>query len=185
MKHPRTLIRESLKARLAAELDGGAYPTPAGARWFVSREVPLNKAKLPAGIIYDDAESRDGDAWTGKPKRVVEVTLEAWTTAADEEALDAALDVMALAIEMVVDKDPYMEGNAEKTEYQGTEKERWIEAKRAVGAVYITYDVTYLMPNYGFEELDDLLQFNVDHDMAPADGDLEAQDIVTVPGPED
>ena len=101
MKHPRTLIREAVAARLIEALpkvDARITAT----RISIHRSTPLFAAKLPAILIYtrDERIEDQPNADPGLRYRKLELSVEiiASGDAAAEEA-----DVLAQAVEAILD----------------------------------------------------------------------------------
>lgn len=174
--HPRTLIRQRVKADLLAAPDSPAL----GAYLCRSTDVP--PYQLPCFLVYDDDEKREGDFYQGRPRRVLELTIEGWARGVVPEDLEVLLDQLALTVERTLENDPRLGGLAAMDlEYQSTEKLRDSRGKSYVGVVIIKFEVTYMMPEAEEDAPDDFLTFRADYDLAPADGTVDASDTVTLP----
>jgi hypothetical protein len=141
MKHPRTLIREAVAARLIESLPKvDARITPA--RISIHRSTPLFAGKLPAILIYtrDERIEDQPNADPGLRYRKLELSIEIITSgeAAAEEA-----DVLAQAIEAILDLDETLGLLVEGTRLTRTEVDQGGEGDTPVLAARLSFEVSY------------------------------------------
>ncbi len=141
MKHPRTLIREAVAARLTESLPQvDARITPA--RISIHRSTPLFAGKLPAILIYtrDERIEDQPHADPGLRHRKLELSVEivASGDAAAEEA-----DVLAQAVEATLDADETLGQLVEGTRLTRTEVDQDGEGDTPVLAVRLLFEVSY------------------------------------------
>lgn len=141
MKHPRTLIREALAARIVGPLHQ-AEPRITAARISIHRATPLFPAKLPAILIYtrDERIEDKVDRSTGLRRRVLDLSVEI-VTSGDTAAIDA--DRLALVIESVVDADETLGRMVDDTHLVRTEIDQDGEGDTVFLAVRLRFEVTY------------------------------------------
>ena len=99
MSHSRTQIR----AALTALLKGDGTATPAGNNVHPCRSLPLLASGLPAICVYDDSEKVESADATF-PVRALEIKIECRAQHKSPEALEAALDSLALSVEAAPSK---------------------------------------------------------------------------------
>ena len=141
MKHPRTLIREAVKERLIE-----ALPTVdariTASRISIHRSTPLFAGKLPAVLIYtrDERIEEQPNADPGLRYRKLELSIEIITSgdAAAEEA-----DVLAQAVEAVLDADETLGLLVEGTRLTRTEVDQGGEGDTSVLAACLSFEVSY------------------------------------------
>ena len=141
MKHPRTLIREAVAARLIESLPKvDARITPA--RISIHRSTPLFAGKLPAILIYtrDERIQDQHNADPGLRYRKLELSVEiiASGDAAAEEA-----DVLAQAVEAILDADETLGLLVEGTRLTRTEVDQGGEGDTPVLAARLSFEVSY------------------------------------------
>ena len=141
MKHPRTLIREAVAARLIESLPKvDARITPA--RISIHRSTPLFAGKLPAILIYtrDERIEDQPNADPGLRYRKLELSVEiiASGDAAAEEA-----DVLAQAVEAILDADETLGLLVEGTRLTRTEVDQGGEGDTPVLAARLSFEVSY------------------------------------------
>ena len=141
MKHPRTLIREAVAARLIESLPKvDARITPA--RISIHRSTPLFAGKLPAILIYtrDERIEEQPNADPGLRYRKLELSVEiiASGDAAAEEA-----DVLAQAVEAILDADETLGLLVEGTRLTRTEVDQGGEGDTPVLAARLSFEVSY------------------------------------------
>ena len=141
MKHPRTLIREAVAARLIEALPKvDARITPA--RISIHRSTPLFAGKLPAVLIYtrDERIEDQPNADPGLRYRKLELSVEiiASGDAAAEEA-----DVLAQAVEATLDADETLGLLVEGTRLTRTEVDQGGEGDTPVLAARLSFEVSY------------------------------------------
>ena len=141
MKHPRTLIREAVAARLIESLPKvDARITPA--RISIHRSTPLFAGKLPAVLIYTRDERIDDqpNADPGLRYRKLDLSVEIITSgdAAAEEA-----DVLAQAVEAILDADETLGLLVEGTRLTRTEVDQGGEGDTPVLAARLSFEVSY------------------------------------------
>lgn len=178
--------RQNLRAAIVAQIKGPANNrTTAGARVYPSRMHPLRSADLPAILIYIESETvSEGSAVTSprELKRMAEVKVEGWVMTPPGVATDDALDALALQIETAMDIDLNLDGNAFDSQLQSTEIGIKIEGDQSMGAVALTYAVTYhsdirvTLPVDNFEEAN--TQISLGGTQATAD---RANDSIAIP----
>jgi hypothetical protein len=141
MKHPRTLIREAVAARLIDALPKvDARITPA--RISIHRSTPLFAGKLPAVLIYtrDERIEDQPNADPGLRYRKLELSVEiiASGDAAAEEA-----DVLAQAVEATLDADETLGLLVEGTRLTRTEVDQGGDGDTPVLAARLSFEVSY------------------------------------------
>jgi len=141
MKHPRTLIREAVAARLIEALPNvDARITPA--RISIHRTTPLFAAKLPVILIYtrDERIEDQPNADRGLRYRKLELSIEiiASGDAAAEEA-----DILAQAVEAILDLDETLGLLVEGTRLTRTEVDQGGEGETPVLAARLSFEVSY------------------------------------------
>ena len=141
MKHPRTLIREAVAARLIESLPKvDERITPA--RISIHRSTPLFAGKLPAILIYtrDERIEEQPNADPGLRYRKLELSVEiiASGDAAAEEA-----DVLAQAVEAILDADETLGLLVEGTRLTRTEVDQGGEGDTPVLAARLSFEVSY------------------------------------------
>lgn len=141
MKHPRTLIREAVAARLIESLPKvDARITPA--RISIHRSTPLFAGKLPAVLIYmrDERIEEQPNADPGLRYRKLELSVEiiASGDAAAEEA-----DVLAQAVEAALDQDDTLGLLVEGTRLTRTEVDQGGEGDTPILAARLSFEVSY------------------------------------------
>ena len=141
MKHPRTLIREAVKERLVAQLPA-IDPRITAARISIHRSTPLFAGKLPAILIYtrDERIEDQPNADPGLRYRKLELSVEiiASGDAAAEEA-----DVLAQAVEAILDADETLGLLVEGTRLTRTEVDQGGEGDTPVLAARLSFEVSY------------------------------------------
>lgn len=141
MKHPRTLIREAVAARLIDALPKvDARITPQ--RISIHRSTPLFAGKLPAILVYtrDERIEDQPKADPGLRYRKLELSVEiiASGDAAAEEA-----DVLAQAVEAILDADETLGLLVEGTRLTRTEVDQEGDGDTPVLAARLTFEVSY------------------------------------------
>ena len=141
MKHPRTLIREAVAARLIESLPKvDARITPA--RISIHRSTPLFAGKLPAVLIYtqDERIEDQPNADPGLRYRKLDLSVEIITSgdAAAEEA-----DGLAQAVEAILDADETLGLLVEGTRLTRTEVDQGGEGDTPVLAARLLFEVSY------------------------------------------
>ncbi len=141
MKHPRTLIRETVASLLSANLPKVDARITA-ARISIHRSTPLFAAKLPAVLIYtrDERIEDQPNADPGLRHRLLELSVEIITSgeAAAEEA-----DTLAQAVEAILDLDETLGLLVQGTRLSRTEVDQSGEGDTPVLAVRLTFEVSY------------------------------------------
>ena len=141
MKHPRTLIREAVAARLIESLPKvDTRITPA--RISIHRSTPLFAGKLPAILIYTRDERIDDqpNADPGLRYRKLELSVE--IIASGEAAAEEA-DVLAQAVEAILDADETLGLLVEGTRLTRTEVDQGGEGDTPVLAARLSFEVSY------------------------------------------
>ncbi len=141
MKHPRTLIREAVAARLSANLQK-VDPRITGARISIHRSTPLFAGKLPAILIYtrDERIEDQPNADPGLRYRKLELSVE--IIASGEAAAEEA-DVLAQAVEATLDADETLGLLVEGTRLTRTEVDQGGEGDTPVLAARLSFEVSY------------------------------------------
>ena len=141
MKHPRTLIREAVAARLSANLQK-VDPRITAARISIHRSTPLFAGKLPTVLIYtrDERIEDQPNADPGLRYRKLELSVEiiASGDAAAEEA-----DVLAQAVEATLDLDETLGLLVEGTRLTRTEVDQGGEGDTPVLAARLSFEISY------------------------------------------
>ena len=141
MKHPRTLIREAVKERLSANLPK-VDPRITAARISIQRSTPLFAGKLPAILIYTRDERIEDQPHADPGLRYRKLELSVEIIASGEAAAEEA-DVLALAVESVLDADETLGLLVEGTRLTRTEMDQGGEGDTPVLAVRLTFEVSY------------------------------------------
>ena len=141
MKHPRTLIREAVAARLSANLPK-VDPRITASRISIHRSTPLFAGKLPAVLVYtrDERIEDQPNADPGLRYRKLELSVEivASGDAAAEEA-----DALAQAVEAILDADETLDLLVEGMRLTRTEVDQGGEGDTPVLAARLTFEVSY------------------------------------------
>ena len=141
MKHPRTLIREAVAVRLIEALPKVDARITAS-RISIHRSTPLFAGKLPAVLIYtrDERIEDQPNADPGLRYRKLELSVEiiASGDAAAEEG-----DVLAQAVEAILDADETLGLLVEGTRLTRTEVDQGGEGDRPVLAARLSFEVSY------------------------------------------
>ena len=141
MKHPRTLIREAVAARLIESLPKVDERITA-TRISIHRSTPLFAGKLPAILIYtrDERIEEQPNADPGLRYRKLDLSVEiiASGDAAAEEA-----DVLAQAVEATFDLDETLGLLVEGTRLTRTEVDQGGEGDTPVLAARLSFEVSY------------------------------------------
>ena len=141
MKHPRTLIREAVAARLNESLPKVDERITAS-RISIHRSTPLFAGKLPAILIYtrDERIEDQPNADPGLRYRKLELSIEiiASGDAAAEEA-----DVLAQAVEAILDLDETLGLLVEGTRLTRTEVDQGGDGDTPVLAARLSFEVSY------------------------------------------
>ena len=141
MKHPRTLIREAVAARLIESLPKVDARITAS-RISIHRSTPLFAGKLPAILIYtrDERIEDQPNADPGLRYRKLELSVEiiASGDAAAEEA-----DVLAQAVEAILDADETLGLLVEGTRLTRTEVDQGGEGDTPVLAARLSFEISY------------------------------------------
>lgn len=141
MKHPRTLIREAVAARLIESLPKvDTRITPA--RISIHRSTPLFAGKLPAVLIYtrDERIEDQPNADPGLRYRKLELSVE--IIASGEAAAEEA-DLLAQAVEAILDADETLGLLVEGTHLTRTEVDQGGEGDTPVLAARLSFEVSY------------------------------------------
>ncbi|MDD3676891.1 hypothetical protein [Thauera propionica] len=141
MKPPRTLIREAVRDRLAAQLPSVDSRITAN-RISIHRTTPLFAGKLPAILIYtrDERIEDQPNADPGLRYRKLELSVE--IIASGEAAAEEA-DVLAQAVEALLDADETLGLMVEGTRLTRTEVDQGGEGDTPVLAVRLSFEVSY------------------------------------------
>ena len=141
MKHPRTLIREAVKARLSANLPK-VDPRITPARISIQRSTPLFAGKLPAILIYtrDERIEDQPNADPGLRYRKLELSVE--IIASGEAAAEEA-DTLAQAVEATLDADETLGLMVEGTRLTRTEVDQGGEGDTPVLGVRLMFEISY------------------------------------------
>lgn len=141
MRHPRTLIREAVKERLAAQLPA-VDPRISAARISIHRAAPLFAGKLPALLIYtrDERIEDRPNADAGLRQRLLELSVEIVTSG--EQAAEEA-DVLAQAVEAILEADETLGLLVEGTRLRRTEIDQGADGDTPVLAARLSFEVSY------------------------------------------
>ena len=141
MKHPRTLIREAVAARLIEALPKvDARITPA--RISIHRSTPLFAVKLPAILIYTRDERIEDQPHADPGLRYRKLDLSVEIIASGEAAAEEA-DVLAQAVEATLDADETLGLLVEGTRLTRTEVDQGGEGDTPVLAARLSFEVSY------------------------------------------
>lgn len=177
MTHPLKLIRAELKARLLNR-------TAMGANLTTNRSNPVWKKELPAGVIYTRRVDREREAHSPLVyKCTALVAIEVFTVPAGEIPVDAKVDDLVEQIEDLLVPDLALGGLADVRSDQGhTEYATADEGHQIDGSARLNFELIYYQefpeepgPVQDFETL------KATWDLAPPDGDLEAEDEIALP----
>ena len=141
MKHPRILIREAVKERLIEQLPKVDARITAS-RISIHRSTPLFAGKLPAILIYtrDERIEDQPNAVPGLRRRLLELSIE--IIASGEAAAEDA-DVLAQAVEAILDADETLGLLVEGTRLTRTEVDQGGEGDTPVLAARLLFEVSY------------------------------------------
>jgi hypothetical protein len=138
--HERQAIRDAIVARLIAA------NTSAANRVKKTQLAPQPEALLPAITISSQDEETDPASRTSSPrelKRRHTVEIVGWAAVEPNGAIDDALDALALEIETAMDGDVWLANTAFDSVLTTTELGLSLDGRRPMGAVRLTYEVTY------------------------------------------
>lgn len=141
MKPPRTLIREAVRDRLAAQLPS-VDPRIAANRISIHRTTPLFAGKLPAILIYTRDERIEDQPNDDPGLRYRKLELSVEIVASGEAAAEEA-DVLAQAVEAILDADETLGLMVEGTRLTRTEVDQGGEGDTPVLAVRLSFEVSY------------------------------------------
>ncbi len=141
MKHPRTLIREAVAARLSANLPK-VDPRITPARISIHRSTPLFAGKLPAILIYTRDERIEAQPHADPGLRYRKLELSVEIIASGEAAAEEA-DLLAQAVEAVLDADETLGLLVEGTRLNRTEVDQGGEGDTPVLAARLSFEVSY------------------------------------------
>ena len=141
MKHPRTLIREAVAARLVGHLPTVDARITAS-RIHIHRTTPLFSGKLPTILIYtrDERIEDQPNADPGLRRRLLELSVE--VIASGETAAEEA-DTLAQAAEAILDADETLGLLVEGTRLTRTEIDQGGDGDSPVLAVRLTFEISY------------------------------------------
>ena len=141
MKHPRTLIREAVAARLIESLPKvDTRITPA--RISIHRSTLLFAGKLPAILIYTRDERIDDQPNADPGLRYRKLDLSVEIIASGDAAAEEA-DVLAQAVEAILDADETLGLLVEGTRLTRTEVDQGGEGDTPVLAARLSFEVSY------------------------------------------
>ena len=141
MKHPRTLIREAVKERLVAQLPA-IDPRITAARISIHRSTPLFAGKLPAVLIYTRDERIDDQPNADPGLRYRKLDLSVEIIASGDAAAEEA-DVLAQAVEAILDADDTLGLLVEGTRLTRTEVDQGGEGDTPVLAARLSFEIIY------------------------------------------
>lgn len=173
--------RAATRAAVVAQLMAGVPSV--GSRVFKSRHDPLRTWQLPAITVYSEKDDNDPDASDSVDAVFIHtMTVVGWVAAM--ENLDDALDALALEIETAMASDKYLNGTASMSVLTGTVYGEQITGERPMGAVALSFDVTYRVPDRGAVTPTDAFEkagvtTDLEGAQAPAD---RLTSVVTIPG---
>jgi len=154
----RAAVRDDTVTRLIGKTD-------AGARVFPSRTVPLKEVALPAICIFTTREEGRNDG-VGVPvlKRTLQLAVQAFASAATDEALEEAADTLAEQITDTLLTDPAWVAQFEKVVSVDTQIALNAEGDRRRIAALILF--TLQMRSMVYEPVipDDFTDFHADVD---------------------
>ena len=141
MKHPRTLIREAVAARLLEALPKVDARITAS-RISIHRSTPLFAGKLPAILVYtrDERIEDQPNADPGLRYRKLELSVE--IIASGEAAAEEA-DGLAQAVEAALDADETLGLLVEGTRITRTEVDQGGEGDTPILAARLSFEVSY------------------------------------------
>lgn len=141
MKHPRTLIREAVAAQLSANLQK-VDPRITASRISIHRSTPLFAGKLPAVLIYtrDERIEEQPHADPGLRYRKLELSVE---IIASGDAAAEEVDVLAQAVEAILDADETLGLQVEGTRLTRTEVDQGGEGDTPILAARLSFEISY------------------------------------------
>jgi len=141
MKHPRTLIREAVAARLIEGLPKIDARISA-ARISIHRSTPLFAGKLPALLIYtrDERIEEQPQADPGLRQRKLELAIE---IVASGDAAAQEADTLALAVETILDADQTLGLLVEGMRLTRTEVDQGGDGDLPILAARMLFEVMY------------------------------------------
>jgi len=170
--HPRTLLRRAVKQILLAA------GTPAGDRVRTCWAVQTKISDMPLLLVYDDDERNQGEQGDDYPILAITLEIEGQVEGSDPEAVEDAMDALALAVQRALAANPTLNGTASRVRYKGAGKTRSTKGSRIAGGITLSYEAQYTMPDPDPGSLDDLLHVHADYDLQPADGRVDAADDI-------
>lgn len=135
MAHPRTNIRQAIATILTGTTDAGSrvYATQVAQFW----DIPL-----PAILIYARSEASSPVGRSPKSiSRTLRIAVEVRAKA--DEAMDDALDAIALQVEQAIDAKPTLNGTVQSCALVSTEIDVNPAGEYPLGAIRLTYEVIY------------------------------------------
>lgn len=160
--------------------------TAAADRVYTTRQVPWAASQLPGIAIYALEEPVDPESRKRAPREltrnlrlVIEGAVEATVN------VDDAMDDLAEQIERAIDADRYFAGTAHDSILTSTSLGVAAEGRREVGAVLLTYTVTYFTDAPSAVDVplpDDFATAGITTDLSGStDPGNQAQDVVAIP----
>jgi len=155
-----------------------------GNRVFKRRHEPLRVQTLPAITVYSEKDDNEPEASDSIDAVFTHsMTVVGWVAAT--ENLDDALDALALEIETAMASDKYLASTASMSVLTGSVYGEQITGERPMGAIALSFDVTYRIPDRGaVSPIDEFkkagVTTNVDGTQAPDD---RLTSVVTLGGP--
>lgn len=136
MSHARQQVREYFESQLA-DL------STTGANVYASRVYPLTGAKLPALLIFTQAESSTEHAFSKKrvQTRDLQVVVEGYVRAIAN--YDDTLDSIATEVETAILDDPLLGGLAINCVLTNTNAEFSGDGEQPVATIQMTFTVQY------------------------------------------
>lgn len=132
--------RINIRSNVVSTLQSAA--TAAGSRVFGDRSTPIWKSELPVILVYArDEESEPFHQGSDELRRTLRLAIHAEH---EGDALDDALDGLAVDIENAMKSDATLGGEAVDSTLIQTEIEVSPEGEKPYGAIRLTYEVTYI-----------------------------------------
>lgn len=137
MSHQRQAIRQAVKSQIGTG-------TGAGANVFTQQYNPTWQFPMPAILIYwtDEESAPVADQNPAGSRRVLDLHIE--VRLQSSATLDDQLDSIAAEIEAQMALDSTMGGACSAIALKKTQKDVGVQGDTPIGALRLTYGVTYL-----------------------------------------
>lgn len=137
MPHPRTLIRQAVKAALL-------NATTAADRVHTSRSVAWRPKDLPAIAIYTLEEEVDPSSANSAPRELKRnLSLAVEVAAVQQASIDDELDALAQEVERAICADDTLGGKASDIVLASTNVDILADGERIIGVMRLEFAATY------------------------------------------